>query len=95
VQDCILYGLSLSTHHSVTTHKTAKSLGQNFLIQEQVARKIVASCNLSCTDTVIEIGAGCGALTSLLSEIAGNVIAIEFDKKLTGFLRDQLPPLLR
>lgn len=71
--------------------KPRKSLGQNFLIQEQVARKIVASCNLSCTDTVIEIGAGCGALTSLLSEIAGNVIAIELDKKLAGFLRDQLP----
>ena len=71
--------------------KPRKSLGQNFLIQEQVARKIVASCNLSCKDIVIEIGAGCGALTSLLSEIAGNVIAIELDKKLTGFLRDQLP----
>jgi 16S rRNA (adenine1518-N6/adenine1519-N6)-dimethyltransferase len=71
--------------------KPRKSLGQNFLIQEQVARKIVASCNLSSTDTVIEIGAGCGALTSLLSEIAGSVIAIEIDKKLAGFLRDQLP----
>jgi len=71
--------------------KPRKSLGQNFLIQEQVARKIVASCNLTCTDTVIEIGAGCGALTSLLSEIAGHVIAIEIDKKLAGFLRDQLP----
>ena len=71
--------------------KPRKSLGQNFLIQEQVARKIVDSCNLSCTDTVIEIGAGCGALTSLLAEIAGNVIAIELDKKLAGFMRDQLP----
>jgi 16S rRNA (adenine1518-N6/adenine1519-N6)-dimethyltransferase len=71
--------------------KPRKSLGQNFLIQEQVARKIVASCNLSSTDIVIEIGAGCGALTCLLAEIAGNVIAIELDKKLAGFLRDQLP----
>jgi len=71
--------------------KPRKSLGQNYLIQEQVARKIVASCNLSSTDTVIEIGSGCGALTSLLAEIAGSVIAIELDKKLAGFLRDQLP----
>ena len=71
--------------------KPRKSLGQNFLIHEQVARRIVASCNLSCGDIVIEIGAGCGALTSLLAEIAGTVIAIEFDKKLAGFLRGQMP----
>ena len=45
--------------------KPRKSLGQYFLINEQVARKIVASCNLSGKDTVIEIGAGCGVLTSL------------------------------
>jgi 16S rRNA (adenine1518-N6/adenine1519-N6)-dimethyltransferase len=71
--------------------KRRKSLGQNFLIQEQVARKIVDSCNLSCMDIVIEIGAGCGALTCLLAEIAGNVIAIELDKKLANYLRAQLP----
>jgi len=71
--------------------KPRKSLGQNFLIHEQVARKIVASCNLSNQDMVIEIGAGCGALTSLLAEIAGTVIAIELDKKLADYLRAQLP----
>ena len=71
--------------------KPRKSLGQYFLINEPVARKIVASCNLSGKDTVIEIGAGCGALTSLLAEIAGNVIAIELDNKLADFLRTQLP----
>ena len=71
--------------------KPRKSLGQNFLIHEQVARRIVASCNLSCKDIVIEIGAGCGALTSLLAETAGTVIAIELDKKLVNFLRNQLP----
>ena len=70
--------------------KPRKKLGQNFLIQEQVARKIVASCRLSSTDTVVEIGAGCGALTFLLSETAGRVIAIELDKKLANILSDQL-----
>ena len=70
--------------------KPRKNLGQNFLVQEPVARKIVACCSVSLADTVIEIGAGCGALTFLLAESAGNVIAIELDKKLTNILRDQL-----
>jgi 16S rRNA (adenine1518-N6/adenine1519-N6)-dimethyltransferase len=70
--------------------KPRKKLGQNFLIQKQVAQKIVASCRLSNTDTVIEIGAGCGALTCFLAEFAGNVIAIELDKKLANILREQL-----
>jgi 16S rRNA (adenine1518-N6/adenine1519-N6)-dimethyltransferase len=70
--------------------KPRKSLGQNFLIHEQVARKIVAACNLSNQDMVIEIGAGCGALTVLLTEIAGSVIAVELDKKLADFLSSKL-----
>jgi 16S rRNA (adenine1518-N6/adenine1519-N6)-dimethyltransferase len=70
--------------------KPRKSLGQNFLIHAQVARKIIAACNLSNQDTVIEIGAGCGALTVLLTEIAGTVIAVELDKKLADFLQAQL-----
>ena len=57
------------------------SLGQNFLINEEIARKIADSANIR-NDNVLEIGPGKGILTKYLAEYAGRVLAVEIDKNL-------------
>ena len=69
--------------------KANKSLGQNFLIDENVVDKIVEKSNISKEDLVIEIGPGLGTLTSKLLEKAGKVVAIELDKKMLNILNDR------
>ncbi len=66
-----------------------KSFGQNFLTDTNVVRKIVAALDLSRDETVVEIGAGRGALTEKLLEHAGEVIAIEFDRDLIPILNER------
>jgi 16S rRNA (adenine1518-N6/adenine1519-N6)-dimethyltransferase len=63
-----------------------KSLGQNFLHDENQLRKIVAAAELSRADKVLEIGPGLGPLTKMLLEDAGEVLAIEMDARLVDFL---------
>jgi 16S rRNA (adenine1518-N6/adenine1519-N6)-dimethyltransferase len=65
-------------------------LGQNFLTDSTIAEKIVGSANLSKDDNVFEIGPGAGALTRLLSQKAGKVLAIEIDKALIAPLKKEL-----
>jgi len=67
-----------------------KSLGQNFLHDPNVLEKIVASADLTPQTTVLEIGAGTGALTDLLARHAGRVIALELDERLEPILQDRL-----
>ncbi|HKP11797.1 MAG TPA: rRNA adenine N-6-methyltransferase family protein, partial [Blastocatellia bacterium] len=57
-----------------------KSLGQNFLADPQVARRIVASVAPRPGDLIVEIGPGTGALTRLLAEASGYVLAVELDR---------------
>ena len=59
-----------------------KSLGQHFLADQRVLRRIADAAEIVPTDTVIEIGPGRGALTDLLVERAGQLIAIEYDRAL-------------
>ena len=66
-----------------------KSLGQNFLISEQVVNEIVESSKIDKEDLVIEIGPGLGTLTKYLLEKAGKVIGIELDKKMVEILQDK------
>ena len=66
-----------------------KSLGQNFLISEQVVNEIVESSKIDKEDLVIEIGPGLGTLTKYLLEKAGQVIGIELDKKMVEILQDR------
>lgn len=66
--------------------RPTKSLGQNFLINDSVSRRIAALADLSSADLVIEIGPGLGALTVELAAQAGKVVAIEIDHRL-------IPPL--
>ena len=62
--------------------KANKSLGQNFLINEEVVNKIVESSEINKDDLVIEIGPGLGTLTKYLLEKAKKVICIELDSKM-------------
>lgn len=66
-----------------------KSLGQNFLINEEVVTKIIERAEISKEDLVIEIGPGLGTLTKELLEKAGKVIAIELDKRMIEILTDR------
>ena len=66
-----------------------KSLGQNFLINDEVVEKIVASADVNESDLVIEIGPGLGNLTEYLLEKAGKVIAIELDERMIQILQDR------
>jgi 16S rRNA (adenine1518-N6/adenine1519-N6)-dimethyltransferase len=66
-----------------------KSLGQNFLVDDNYSEKIIAALSLTAEDTVIEIGPGRGALTERLVEKAGRVIAIELDDDLVPALREK------
>lgn len=69
--------------------KANKSLGQNFLINENVIETIVESSNITKDDLVIEIGPGLGALTKYLLEKAKKVICVELDKKMIEILDDR------
>ena len=67
-----------------------KGLGQNFLADANILRKIVAAAELSQDDLVLEIGAGIGALTTALAEAAGRVITVETDRSLAPLLAEVL-----
>ena len=69
--------------------KANKSLGQNFLINEEVVNSIVSSSNITADDLVIEIGPGLGTLTESLLLNAGKVIAIELDDRMLSILNDR------
>jgi 16S rRNA (adenine1518-N6/adenine1519-N6)-dimethyltransferase len=70
-------------------HRPTKRLGQNFLKNPQVIKRIIQALAPRSDETVIEIGPGMGALTSDLVERAGRVIAVEFDRKLGPMLRER------
>jgi 16S rRNA (adenine1518-N6/adenine1519-N6)-dimethyltransferase len=67
-----------------------KTLGQNFLHDQNLARWIVNQAELTADDYVVEIGPGLGALTKLVLEKGAQVLAIEKDTRLANFLRERL-----
>jgi 16S rRNA (adenine1518-N6/adenine1519-N6)-dimethyltransferase len=66
-----------------------RSLGQNFLHDGNQLRRIVDAAQLGKRDRVLEIGPGLGPLTELLLEQAGEVLAIETDRRLVEFLQQR------
>jgi 16S rRNA (adenine1518-N6/adenine1519-N6)-dimethyltransferase len=62
--------------------KPSKSLGQNFVIDANVCRKIVRVADVKSDDVALEIGPGLGSLTLALLEEASSVVAIEIDQRL-------------
>lgn len=66
-----------------------KRLGQNFLIDPNIVRKIVALAELEPNDSVLEIGPGRGVLTGALCRVAGRVTAVEVDPRLHAYLSER------
>ncbi|MDD5166729.1 MAG: 16S rRNA (adenine(1518)-N(6)/adenine(1519)-N(6))-dimethyltransferase RsmA [Candidatus Omnitrophica bacterium] len=69
--------------------KPKKRLGQNFLIDKNIQRKIIAACGLHLSDNVLEIGPGRGELTRPIAQNTKKVIAVEIDKFLFSELKQE------
>ncbi len=65
-----------------------QSLGQNFLVDRNIARKLVSALDPRPDEPVLEIGPGGGALTEILVEQGARVIAVEIDERLIPGLRE-------
>ena len=68
-----------------------KRFGQNYLVDNNIARKIINEFNAKNDDVIIEIGPGNGALTSELQKITGNLVAIEIDNRKIKTLQNDFP----
>jgi 16S rRNA (adenine1518-N6/adenine1519-N6)-dimethyltransferase len=65
-----------------------KSLGQNFLIDTNILKKIVRSAELKPEDIVLEIGSGIGSLTEIMLPQVKKIICIEVDNRLTKVFKE-------
>ena len=81
-----LFGILSRHYNGICVFKPIKSLGQNFLRDENILRKIVESLNLHEGDIVIEIGPGQGALTKHLVDLPITLIGIEVDRRAIDIL---------
>ncbi|MCX7904114.1 MAG: 16S rRNA (adenine(1518)-N(6)/adenine(1519)-N(6))-dimethyltransferase RsmA [Caloramator sp.] len=70
--------------------KFNKNLGQNFLIDENILKKIIDAAELDENSTVIEIGPGIGTLTQEMAKRCKKVVAVEIDKNLIPILEETL-----
>src|SRR5512143_3832074 len=70
-----------------------KRFGQNFLVREDLAERIVEHCRLRDDDVAIEIGPGAGALTPRLAARVRALVAVERDAGLAEYLREELAEL--
>ena len=68
---------------------TRKSLGQHFLTDRRILGRIADALQMKGGETVVEIGPGRGALTEILADRAGRLIAIEYDRALADLLRQR------
>lgn len=66
-----------------------KSLGQNFLTDKNLARKIITALNLSESEYVLEIGPGMGALTGIILETGANLTCVEIDSRAIELLKEK------
>jgi 16S rRNA (adenine1518-N6/adenine1519-N6)-dimethyltransferase len=67
----------------------SKRLGQHFLRDQRTIHRIIEALAPKSDETIVEIGPGTGALTSVLVKNAGRLIAIEFDNKLAPLLNER------
>lgn len=71
-----------------TKHRPKKSLGQNYLHDENICRNIVSAFEIKKNDLVVEIGPGKGALTKYLVNLTKNLAVIELDENNCKILRE-------
>lgn len=67
-----------------------KLLGQNFLTDQNILKKIVSSANPKPNETILEVGPGLGALTNLLSETEAHITAVEKDPRIARILENEI-----
>ncbi len=67
-----------------------KRLGQHFLIDLNLMRLLIGAAHIKREDTILEVGCGTGSFTQGLAKAAGEVVAVEYDKKLAVIAADQL-----
>lgn len=72
-----------------------KKLGQNFLVRDDLAERIVDHFHLRDDDVVVEIGPGTGALTTLIAPRVRHLVAVEKDAGLFELLEEELAELAR
>lgn len=86
--------IDLKTETLLTLRKfkirPSKKRGQNFLIDGEIVRDIIATAEISPSDNILEIGPGIGTLTKALAQTKASVKAIELDKKLPAILEQRL-----
>ena len=71
-------------------NKPKKSMGQNFLKDQNIIKKIIKIGNIDTDKKIIEIGAGYGSLTNnILMKNPKKIYAIEKDKKISFFLKEK------
>ncbi|MBN1279565.1 MAG: 16S rRNA (adenine(1518)-N(6)/adenine(1519)-N(6))-dimethyltransferase RsmA [Chlorobiaceae bacterium] len=71
-----------------------KQLGQNFLTDRNITKKIIRISRATPQDNILEIGPGFGALTREIKEISPSFTVVEKDPKLAAFIRSEYPDLL-
>lgn len=69
-----------------------RHLGQNFLIDGNIVKKIIAAAGIKAGDAVVEVGPGAGALTLALARPGIDLLVLEIDRGLVGLLKDLLRP---
>ena len=69
---------------------TKYTLGQNFLVNDDVLKKIVALAEVGENDRILEVGPGIGPLTQELSRRAGRVVSVELDRSLLPILSETM-----
>ncbi len=67
-----------------------KRFGQNFMVRDDIADRIVEHCHLRPDDVVVEIGPGAGALTPRIASRVRHLIAVEKDRGLVELLQESL-----
>ena len=77
--------------------RPTKQLGQNFVIDPNTVRRIVATSKVTADDVVVEVGPGLGSLTLGLLEVSRRVVAVEIDptlaRQLPHTVADHAPEL--
>ncbi len=81
---------ALLTAHGL---RLTKRLGQHHLIEPRIIARIIDSARLTRDDTVLDIGAGLGALTEAIAQRAGRVIAVEIDRGIAALLAQRVASL--
>jgi 16S rRNA (adenine1518-N6/adenine1519-N6)-dimethyltransferase len=67
-----------------------RSLGQNFLIDTNILKKIAKASGAEKNDIILEIGSGLGSLTEILAPLVKNIVCVEVDAKLSKAFREEM-----